>query len=272
VLPHAVPIIVVLAATAAFALIASGGWPGSGTMIRLLVAMLGGQLAIGAVNELVDAEIDSISKPQKPIPAGLVSPRGAWAVTLCGIGMMTAFGLTFGDGSFALLVLGTATGIAYSLWFKRTIWSWVPYLIALPLLPIWVWASLDSIDRAFLAIYPIGAPAVLAVQIAQSLPDVEADRATGVRTLAAVLGELRAIVLAWTAVLAASVLAVSLAPWMLEQVLWIDLAAIATTVLIVTNVLIWRRNRRGSVMACFPLVASGVALLGLGWVASLVGV
>jgi 4-hydroxybenzoate polyprenyltransferase len=272
VLPHAVPIIVVLSATAAFALIASAGWPGGGTMIRLLGAMLGGQLAIGAVNDLVDAEIDALAKPNKPIPAGLVTPRGARIVTLGGIGTMVALGQTFGAGSFLLLVLGTATGIAYSLWFKRTTWSWIPYLIALPLLPIWVWASLGTVDRAFLAIYPIGAPAVLAVQIAQSLPDVEADRATGVWTIAAVLGESRSIVVAWGGLVGAAVLAIGFAPWLLDRMTWVALATIVVVGLVIANVLLWRVNRRRGVMSCFPFVAIGVVVLGLSWAASLVGI
>ena len=130
------PVLVVMAATAAFALIAAGGWPGIGAMLRLLGAMLGAQLAIGAVNELADAELDAVAKPDKPIPAGLVSRRGAGIVTGCGVSMMATLSITFGIASFLLCAVGTLTGIVYSLWLKRTIWSWVPYLVALPLLPI----------------------------------------------------------------------------------------------------------------------------------------
>ena len=50
VLPHAAPIVVVLAATAAFALVAARGWPGWGDLLCLLGAMLGGQLAVVDVN------------------------------------------------------------------------------------------------------------------------------------------------------------------------------------------------------------------------------
>ena len=39
----------------------------------LLLAMLGGQLAIGATNELIDLPLDAIGKPHKPLPRGDVT-------------------------------------------------------------------------------------------------------------------------------------------------------------------------------------------------------
>lgn len=264
-LPHAVPIIVVMSATAAFALIASGGWPGAGTMARLLGAMLGGQLAIGAVNELVDVELDRVAKPHKPIPAGLVSTRGAWLMTAAGLLAMVILSATFDLASLLLCSLGTGTGIAYSLWFKRTIWSWVPYLVALPLLPIWVWEALGEVDPGIFAVYPIGALAVVAVQIAQSLPDIAGDRATGVRTLAVVLGGRRATLACWGSTLAATALASALAPWLTDRPVWLWLAATIATVLVAVNVAIHRRDPSAGVRMCFPLVASAVVVLGVGW-------
>jgi 4-hydroxybenzoate polyprenyltransferase len=271
VLPHAVPIIVVMVATAAFAVVAAGGWPGTGPMARLLGAMLGGQLAIGAVNELVDAGIDAISKPGKPIPAGLVSRRGALTVAIGGLLLMTVLSLGFGVLSFLACALGTGSGIAYSLWFKRTIWSWIPYLVALPLLPIWVWISLDTIDPGLFAIYPIGAAAVIAVQIAQSLPDIEADRRTGVRTLAVALGPWRARAACWGAMLAAAVLATSLAPALTDHPGYVWAAATLAVSLIGVNGVIWARDARQGEMACFPCIAVGTLVLGVGWTLALFG-
>ena len=269
VLPHAGPIIVVLTATAAFALVAAGGWPGLGTLAALLGAMLGGQLAVGAVNELVDAELDAVAKPSKPIPAGLVSRRGAWIVTIAGLVLMTILSLRFSVAVFLLAALGTGVGIAYSLWFKRTIWSWVPYLIALPLLPIWVWTALSSVRPGLLAIYPIGAAAVVAVQIAQSMPDLEVDRRANVRTLAVALGPARARRLCWGALLLAALFATGLAPWLTANPTPVRLGAIAAGALVVLNAVIWVRNPRAGALACFPCVATGAVLLGLGWTLAL---
>lgn len=270
VLPHAVPIIVVMTATAALALVAAGGWPGTGVMLRLLGAMLGGQVAIGAVNELVDVNLDHASRPDKPIPAGIVSERGARLMAAAGIGVMVLLGATFDAVPLALLALGTGTGIAYSFWFKHTIWSWVPYLVALPLLPIWVWSTLDRVDPALVAAWPIGASATIAVQIAQSLPDVESDRAAGIRTLAVALGAEQGRIACWGAMLLAAGIGVALAPWLTSRPSPVWLAAALTAALVAVNVLLWRRDPRRGVLACFPLMASGVALLGVGWAAAVV--
>ncbi|MDQ4044073.1 MAG: UbiA family prenyltransferase, partial [Chloroflexota bacterium] len=232
--------------------------------------MLGGQVAIGAVNELVDVDLDRVSRPDKPISAGIVSERGARLMAVCGIGVMVLLGATFGAVPLALLSLGTGTGIAYSFWFKHTIWSWVPYLVALPLLPIWVWNTLDRVDPAMLAAWPIGASAIIAVQIAQSLPDVERDRAAGIRTLAVALGADRARLACWGAMLVAAGIGVALAPWLTSRPGLVWLTAAITAALVGTNVLLWRRDPKRGVLACFPLMASGVTLLGVGWAAAIV--
>lgn len=268
VLPHAVPIVVAMAATAGFGLIATEGSPGVGPMVWLLGAMFGGQLAIGAVNELVDADLDAISKPEKPIPAGLVSRRGAWSVAITGLVLMTVCSLRFSAPAFLICGLGTGIGIAYSLWFKRTIWSWIPYLVALPLLPIWVWTALSSVEPGLFAIYPIGAVAVIAVHLAQSLPDVEADRKAHVKTLAVVLGSLVARNLSWGMTIVAAGLAVGLAPWLTSRALFVWLGAAIACILVGVNAAIWSRNARTGEMACFPCIATGVVVLGIGWTAA----
>jgi 4-hydroxybenzoate polyprenyltransferase len=254
VLPHAVPIIVVMAATAGFAVVAAGGWPGGWRLFWLLGAMFGAQLVIGVVNELVDADLDAVAKPSKPIPAGLVSRRGARIVAICGLMLMAAFSVRFGLASFALCALGTGAGAAYSLWFKRTVWSWIPYLVALPLLPIWVWTALSTV-----------------VQIAQSLPDVDADRGSNVRTLAVALGSARARYVCWGATLLAALLAAGFAPGLTDDPWLVWLAAGVACGLVGANAGIWMRDANAGALACFPCIAIGVVALGIGWAAALAG-
>jgi len=270
VLPHAVPIVVVMSATLAFALVATGGWPGYVSTICLLGAMLGSQLAIGAVNELVDADLDTLAKPDKPIPAGLVTKRGARIITTIGILSMIAFSIRFSAEAFVLCALGTGAGVAYSLWFKRTIWSWIPYLVALPLIPIWVWTALSNVEPGMFAIFPIGAAAVIAVQIAQSLPDVEGDRRSNVRTLAVALGVHRARNLCWGASLLAIVLAMLLAPWLTDHPLRVWIAVVIAGGLVAVDAILWTGSARRGAMAAFPCIATGAAVLGVGWTAALV--
>ena len=229
--------------------------------------MLGGQLAIGAINELVDLPYDTVGKPWKPLPSGDVSIRGARAMVVVGLIMMVAFGSRFGALPFALLAAGTGLGIAYDLWFKRTVWSWLPYLLALPLLPIWVFASLGKPEPRLLLLYPLGALATVGVHLAQALPDVAIDRAAGLPTATSRLGQRLTFVVAWLTTLSAPLLA-WLAAWRLgveRPYVAIELAAALALVLLVVNVILIAINRRLGIAACFPLVALSTLTSGLAW-------
>jgi 4-hydroxybenzoate polyprenyltransferase len=266
VLPHAVPVIAVLATTAGFAVLAADGVPGSGDLARLLLAMLGSQVAIGAVNEVVDAELDAVAKPQKPIPAGLVSRRAALIVAACSLVAMVWFSAGFGWESLLLCGVGTAAGLAYDLWFKRTLLSWLPYLLALPLIPIWVWTAIDQFESGLLALYPLGALAIVGVHLGQALPDVASDRASGVINLVSALGERRAIVACWGLTLLTAILAAGAAPAVAERVWPVLVASGLAVALVGADVALYLNRGRLGVMACFPIVAASVALMGLGWV------
>lgn len=265
-LPHAVPIVVVLGATLGFGLLFADGRPNLPELLRLLLAMLGGQVAIGAVNEIVDADLDAAAKPWKPIPAGDVSPRAARLVTTAGLVVMVAFGAGLGAVPFGLLVLGTACGLAYDLWFKRTTLAWLPYLLALPLLPVWVRTALVGFDPRLLLLYPLGAFAVVGVHLAQTLPDAGSDRAAGLRNPVSLLGERRALLACWAATLSAPILALLLAPLLAERVAPIRLALGVVLLLLAVDAALYQRRPRLGVMACFPCVAVATAVVGLAWV------
>ena len=46
---------------------------------------------------------------------------------------------TLGPAGFALAMLGMCCGLAYDIRLKRTVFSAVPFMIAIPTLPSWVW-------------------------------------------------------------------------------------------------------------------------------------
>ena len=266
-LPHLVPVLVVELATAAFAVIAWGGVPPVQLLLPLLLAMLGGQLAIGATNELVDLPFDAIGKPTKPLPSGDVSIRGARLMVFGGLTIMILFGLRFGPLAFALLALGAGLGVAYDLWAKRTVWSWLPYLLALPLLPIWVFTALGKPEPRLLLLYPLGALAVVGVHLAQALPDATIDREAGLETVTSRIGEVGTFIFAWLATLTAPVLG-----WIAADRLeanqpfpTIAFAAALALVLLAINVILVIANRRIGALACFPLVAVATLGSGLAW-------
>jgi 4-hydroxybenzoate polyprenyltransferase len=268
-LPHFTPLTIVVVVTGLLAWMIDGSSLSAAELGRLLLAMLGGQLLVGIANELIDSDADRLSKPSKPIPAGLVSRRGAVLFGAGGLVLMLIEGSSFGALSFSLLLIGTGTGIAYSLWFKRSPFAWLPYLIALPLLPIWVAVSLDRFEPALLWLYPLGALAVLGVQLAQSIPDIDADRAAGIDSVTTRLGEPRALWLCWGSLLGSVVLAII---GSVVRVGWsrpVELAGLVVLGLVVLDVGLYRWNRRIGVMAAFPCAAASTALLGLAWLASI---
>jgi 4-hydroxybenzoate polyprenyltransferase len=267
-LPHLVPVLVVELATAAFAVIAWGGLPPPQLLTPLLLAMLGGQLAIGAINELVDLPYDTVGKPGKPLPSGDVSIRGAQVMVAVGLITLVAFGWHFGTLPFALLALGTGLGIAYDLWFKRTILSWLPYLLALPLLPIWVFASLGKPEPTLLLLYPLGALATVGVHLAQVLPDVAIDRAARLPTASSHLGQRLTFAVAWLTTLSAPALSWLAASWLGigRPLVAIELAAGLALLLVATNIILIFADRPVGIAACFPLVALSTLGSALAWV------
>jgi 4-hydroxybenzoate polyprenyltransferase len=186
-----------------------------------------------------------------------------------GLVLMVAAGATLGAPSFLILLAGTGLGVAYSLWFKRSRFAWFPYLIALPLLPVWVAVTLDRFEPALLLLFPLGSLAVLGVQLAQSIPDVEADRAAGIDSLTTRLGEQRAIVLCWLSVLGSLLLAgfavVARDAW--HWPIWLAGLTVGGLIAIDVSLYFWRP--RTGVMAAFPCVAASTAVLALAWVASI---
>lgn len=268
-LPHPVPILVVLAATAGFALLVGRGSLPPGALAVLLGAMLGGQLAIGAVNEIADADLDRAAKPHKPIPAGSISVRAAWMLAAAGLALMALCGASFGPASLLLLAVGTGLGIAYDLWFKRTPLSWAPYALALPLLPIWVRTALVGFDPRLLLLYPLGAAATVGVHLAQAVPDAASDRAAGLSNPVSRLGERRSVALALALTATAPLVAAgcALLPTGLVADRRIVVAgAVAAACPIVVAGLAYAIDRSVGVRACFPLLASSLVAIGFAWV------
>ena len=98
-------------------------------------AMLLFQFTIGLVNDLVDVEEDRRTKPWKPLARGAITVRQVrWLAVGCGV-----IGLTLTAvlplAAVVIAIGGLSAGLAYDVWLKGTPVSWLPYSLALPLLP-----------------------------------------------------------------------------------------------------------------------------------------
>ena len=213
-------------------------------LIRLVLAMGFAQAAIGVLNDYRDRTLDAASKPRKPLVRGTVQPGEALALIVILPGLALLAAQPFGQAAVLILAAIMALGFAYDLGFKGTPVSALLFALHFPLLPLFVWAALGA-WRPFLPwVLPIGAALGIAMNIANSLPDLDEDIAAGVRGLPHLLGLRRDLALVW-----AIPLALALLIWLLHltglargQALWLALAILAAVGSTAAAILLYRRK------------------------------
>ena len=208
---HLRAIPVVLGAALVFVWVASRGGPPSSTGL-FVVSLLLTQIAIAFHNNWCDRDLDAATKPWRLIPRGSLGAVSAHRIgwTLFVIGLAVAVPL----GPFVVLAIavGTGCGFVYDAGLKRTIWSFAPFCVALPTLPVAAFLVAGRGDALLAVAYLVGAPLVVAIHLADALPDIAHDRAFGLRTLAVRLGTRRAYLACWAGVAAAAGLALAFWP------------------------------------------------------------
>ena len=269
-LPHLWAVLIVVGATGAFGLLASDGDPNAGRFVLLLLGMLGGQLAVGALNEWCDREADAAAKPWKPIPAGLVPASHALAITAGGLALMLVAGGLLGPVELLVLAIANGCGLVYDLGVKRTPLSWLPYLVALPLVPIWAWLVMDGFQPRLLWLYPIGALFIVAIHLAQVLPDIAGDRGRGERGLAVVLGERWTPVALWSAALGTTAIVGVATAFFGRQPAAGLIAAALTGALLLAALAFYRRAPDRVQPHLFELLTASAVILGCGWALAVV--
>ena len=159
------------------------------TAARLALSMVVLQASIGALNDLVDAPRDAGHKPSKPIPAGVVTPAATTAVVLLGGGLGVLLAMPSGSSLVIVALAGLSIGYGYDLRFKGTAWSWLPFAVGIPLLPVYGWLGATGVLPPFFAILvPMTVLAGSALAIANASADIERDRAAGTDSVAIRLG------------------------------------------------------------------------------------
>jgi 4-hydroxybenzoate polyprenyltransferase len=160
---------------------------------ELGLAMTALQLGVGAINDVVDAPRDAGRKPGKPIPAGLVSRPVGGLIGLAAFGLGLLLSVLVGPLASGLALVVIAIGLSYDLWLKGTSWSWLPFAVGIPMLPVFGWAgATGGLTAWFAVLVPAAVAAGAALAIANSLVDVDRDRAAGVTSVTIALGEGRA--------------------------------------------------------------------------------
>ena len=235
------------------------------TATRLGLSMTALQFAIGALNDIVDLPADREHVPPKPIPTGLVSLQEARvaAVTAAVVGLTIAAMNGPVVGGLAVIVL--AIGAAYDVFAKGTPWSWVPFAVGIPVLPIYGWVgATGGLHPAFAALIPMAVLAGAALAIANARADLDTDLAAGTRSVATALGRRASMRVNVGLLVAATLIGLAAgpptawAPWEGALIIPFTAGALGLT-----------RATSATQRAGWQLQAICVAIAGVGWVGAL---
>lgn len=242
-----------------------------GRLTRVLVAMACAQCAIGATNDYLDRPLDTDTKPSKPLVSGLITPDTALLLAaVCSAAVLlliTPLGLL----PLVLGLLVELLGLAYDFGLKATPISALLYAVYFPLIPLLAWSVFGRAQPFLPWVLPIGALLGVAMNVANSLPDLLDDLAHGIHGLPHLLGLRRGLAVAWGGPIVGLALL-----WLLDITRLVPAAlpgmivASAAGLLSVTFSigLYLLRPTSDTLRITFLIQAVGVVALGIGWLAA----
>src|SRR5450759_2617262 len=178
---HPIPSVAVTAISAG--LVALADLPiGRGALVT--GAVFTGQLSIGWSNDYLDAERDrAVLRSDKPVATGAMEPRVAGIAAVVALVLTLALSAALGWPGGAAALATVLCAWAYNLGLKATALSWLPYAIAFGMLP--AVATLSASPPRWPAAWALTAGGLLGVaaHLANVLPDLGDDVATGIRGL-----------------------------------------------------------------------------------------
>lgn len=185
---HPGPVLLHIIAVTIFALLAAWPhlvWSVIGLVVAAHTAM---QLAIAVLNDYCDRRRDVLGKKRKPIPLGFVRPHEALLVGILLIVLMVVLLLPLNLLVLLISLLYLAFGLGYNLGLKATPLSGIVFALAIPLIPVYAFVGVGHMLPFVFWLVPVAALLGVALNLANSLPDIEEDAASNMRTLAVVLG------------------------------------------------------------------------------------
>jgi 4-hydroxybenzoate polyprenyltransferase len=249
-----------VAVTALVAALAGFAGRGAGGCAIVAAAVLTGQLSVGWCNDAVDAGRDAAAgRTDKPIVTGLVSASAVRSAAIAALVLCVPLSLACGPVAGVVHLGAVAAAWAYNLRLKGTVASWLPYAVGFGAVPAFVAAGLPG--RPWPAWWAVLAAALLGcgAHLANVLPDIAADVATGVRGWPQRLGPARVRVLLPLPLLAASALLVLAPPGPADGKGWAGLALVAGCV--AAGVLAGRRSPKVPFAAAIAAAAVDILLL-----------
>jgi 4-hydroxybenzoate polyprenyltransferase len=267
-LSHPVPVLFHIVAVTIFTLLAA--WPHfTWNIIALVVAAHAAmQVSIAMINDYCDRRTDAQSKPEKPIPRGLVHPREALAAGLLMIVIMLVLLTQLPPLALLISLCDLALGQAYNLGLKSTPFSGIVFALAMPLIPLYAFAGMGRTPPFVFWLVPAGFLLGISLNLANSLPDLEQDATHGARTLAVVLGVRRSFAVCLTLiVLCAAMIGTLLITGIVPANPWIVVPVLLLTCLLVIVMLLFLGPEKpvATRKTYFYLVTLTCMLLAGGW-------
>ncbi len=148
------------------------------------VTILVSQFSVGLSNDWLDAERDrAVGRTDKPVASGDLPEGAARAAAIVAAVLSVALSALLGWPAAVVHLVFLAAGWSYNAWLKGTILSVLPYVVGFGALPLVV--TLARPEPALASPWVIAAGALLGVaaHFSNVLPDLDDDRATGVRGL-----------------------------------------------------------------------------------------
>jgi 4-hydroxybenzoate polyprenyltransferase len=195
-----------VAVTTVTALLAWGVGHDGGGIARVSLAVFLSQLAIGWVNDWLDAARDrAVGRTDKPVAAGAIDRRTVgWFGLAASVGcVLAATALEWPAG--LLMVAALVSALLYDWPLKLTPFSVLPYAVSFGLLPAIVVTSLPGAPAPPAWLVAAGALLGSGAHFANALPDLGDDERSGVRGLPQRLGAGGSRVAAAVLLLAATV-------------------------------------------------------------------
>ena len=242
------------------------------TLASTLIAVACAQLAVGAFNDYCDRKLDAAAgRRDKPIVRGDVAPQEAVGLGIAATIVMALTIFALGPIPFVLGLLIEGLGLAYDFRFKGTPVSAVLFAVYFPLFPLLAWAVFGRWQPFLPWLLPFGALLGIAMNVANTLPDLEADFAAGVRGLPHLLGFRRGLIVAWAApvVVLAGMLLLALTGLAPAHPASMIVATVGALLSVGLAIVLYRlRPQPATLRLTFIIQALGVLALAGGWIAS----
>jgi 4-hydroxybenzoate polyprenyltransferase len=167
---------------------------GSGLPIErclwIFTAVLFHQFSVGFSNDWLDAEKDKAAKrTDKPTVNGLVDPSLLRTLSFTSVAVALALSVGLGTWATLVMLLMLIAGWSYNLGMKSNWSSVFPYAIGFGLIPVFVGTAASEPYIVPASTIAVASLLGVSAHFANVLPDIVADKLTGVNALPHILGQ-----------------------------------------------------------------------------------